>query len=367
MKSFQAILPSFVIFTCTLIGCKKEIETQIQIKEVDKKYSWSESTRFQGLQRIVLSLGATTDGLFIQQPTYFSSLVYQGNRLNYNSYLARMPSDVNIHIPINGRFYAAPERDSIVVLGSSLNPVSSFNSYIQLKQIDPTALRVANSFPEILKFGAINKNDYLLFSYENAAPGRPFTFILSQVQAPSVLGAAIKATSRRIVIPRNQQTSLFFRNITAIDDYFLVTIDGAGVYKIKQDGSFQLVSTQDGIDVFYKWKGRVYGMVEYNEIMVSDNDGISWNKYSGLPDFFNFTTYSVVSDSLIGVSHLLSSRNTIFSLRWNGLNYSARALKNDGLERVTITSLEQLRDSVYIGTTAGLFVRPVKAFFETKQ
>ena len=359
-----AAAAAFLTVGLCFSSCKKE--TEIQIKEVDKKYSWTESTHFLGIQRIILSLGVSNDGLFLQQPTYFSSIIYQGDKQKFNSYFAHMPSDVRLHIPITGRFYASPDNDSVVVLGSSLAPLSGFNKYLRLKQIDPTAVRISNVFPERLKFGAINSNDYLLFAYENAAAGRPFTFVLSQVQAPASIGAPIQASSQRIAIPRNPLTNSFFRNITAIDDYFLVAIDGAGIYKIRQNGSFQLVSTQSGIDAFYKWKGKVYGIVEYNQIMVSNDDGLTWNNYAGLPDIFNFTTYHVVSDSLIGISHSMV-RNAIFTLRWNGLNYSTRALKSDGLERADIASLEQLRDTVYVGTASGLFARPVKSFFETKQ
>ena len=43
-----------------------------------------------------------------------------------------------------------------------------------------------------------------------------------------------------------------------------------------------------------------------------------------------------------------------------------RTLKNDGLEQVSINGVEQLGDTVYLGTTSGLFKRPLSKFFETK-
>ena len=349
-------------------SCKKEIETQIQIKEVDKKYSWKENSRLQGLQRIILGLGTSPDGLFIQQPEFFSSLKYQGSGLNYTSYVVGLTSDLKIRMPINSRFFAAPVNDSLVVIYSSLNPViTSFTGYIHIKQLDPTVTSISRPFPDYTKFGSVNKNDYLLFSYENNEPTRPFTFILSQIQAPAVSGLPVQTSSRRIIIPRNPQTLEFFRNITAIDDYFLVVIDGGGIYKIKQDGSFQQVYGPAGVDAIYKRNGRVYAIVEYNRILVSNDDGVTWNNYSGLPDYFNFTTYHIVRDSLVAVSHLAGAGNAIFTLRFNGLNYTTRFLKNDGLNRTEVTSLEQLRDSVYVGTTSGLFVRSVNQFFETKE
>lgn len=368
MHHSKLVAAVFLSAGLSLGSCKKETEIQIREKEVDKKYSWSENSRLQGSQRIILSLGTSPDGLFIQQPAYFSSLIYRGSSLDYTSYIVGLTSDLKIRMPINGRFFAAPLNDSLVAIYNSLNPViTSFTRYIHIKQLDSSVSSISRSFPDYTKFGSVNKNDYLLFSYVNNEPARPFTFVLSQIQAPAVTGLPVQVSSRRIVIPSNPRATQFFRNITAIDDYFLVVIDGDGIYKIKQDGSFQHVYGAAGVDAIYKWKGRVYAIVEYNQILVSDDDGVTWNKYSGLPDYFNFTTYHIVRDSLVVVSHLAGAGNAIFTLRFNGLNYTARFLKNDGLNRTEVTGLEQLRDSVYIGTTSGLFVRSVSQFFETKQ
>lgn len=353
-----------------LSGCRKEIDTQIQVKEVAKRYSWTENTWLHGSERIVLNLGAAPDGLFMQQPAYFSSFVYQGSRLEHKTFLAGLTSDLSLRMPINGRFFAAPVNDSLVAIFSSRNPViTSFTEYIHLKQLDPTVARIARPFPDYSPFGAVNQNDYLLFAYENQASGRPFTFVLSRIQAPLTSGLPVRVASQRVVIPRNPGATPFFRNITAVDDYFLVAIDGAGLYKVQQDGRVQRVLGPvgtDGIDAVFKWQGKVYATVEYNQLLVSADNGATWTRYAGLPDVFNFTSYHVVQDSLIAVSHLAGAGNALFTLRFNGAQYHARFLKNDGLERAEVTSLAQLRDSVYIGTTSGLFVRPLNQFFDTK-
>ena len=369
------LLPVAILlaFWLAFSGCKKEIEVLVKETkvEVEKKYSWSEHSQPKGSERIVLSLGTGSSSLFMQQPMFFSSLIYRGKAVTYTSYSAGATNNLNVRVPITERFFPAPLNDSVVVIYSTLNPNETrLSKYIRIKQLDPTVTHVLNTFPQYLKFGAINKNGYFLFAYENSAPGRPLTFILSQVQVPNAIGLPLQATSRRISIPRNPSTSPFFRNITAIEDYFLVAVDGAGIYKIKQDGSVQLVNIANGrgpVDAFYKWKGRVYAIVEHNEIMVSDDDGATWTSYSGLPDYFSYTSYHVVRDSLVGVSHPSRGGVNLFTLRWNGLRYSARFLKNDGLSRAEVTDLQQLQDTVYVATTSGLFVQPVSTFFETKK
>ena len=352
-----------------LSGCKKEIDTQIHLKELTKRYSWTENTWLHGSERIVLNLGTAPDGLFMQQPAYFSSFVYQGSRLEHKTFLAGLTSDLSLRMPINGRFFAAPVNDSLVAIFSSRNPViTSFTAYLHLRQLDPAVARIARPFPDYSPFGAVNQNDYLLFGYENQASGQPFTFVLSHIQAPLVSGLPVRVSSQRVAIPRTR-AGQFFRNITAVDDYFLVAIDGAGLYKVQQDGRVQRVlgpGGTDGIDAVFKWQGKVYATVEYNQLLVSADDGATWTRYAGLPDVFNFTSYGVVQDSLVAVSHLAGAGNALFTLRFDGARYHARFLKNDGLERAEVTSLAQLRDSVYIGTTSGLFVRPVNRFFESK-
>ena len=365
-RRFVALLTAVL----ALSGCKKEIDTQIQVKEVAKKYSWTENIRLHGSERIVLNLGTAPDGLFLQQPAYFSSFVYRNGRLDYTAYVAGLTSDLKVRMPINGRFFAAPVNDSLVAIYNPRNPViTGFTAYIHLKQLDPAVARIARPFPDYSPFGAVNQNDYLLFGYENQASGRPFTFVLSRIQAPLVSGLPVRVSSQRVVIPRNPGATPFFRNITAVDDYFLVAIDGAGLYKVQQDGRVQRVLGPvgtDGIDAVFKWQGKVYATVEYNQLLVSPDDGATWTRYAGLPDYFNFTSYHVVQDSLVAVSHLAGAGNALFTLRFNGVKYTTRFLKNDGLDRAEVTSLAQLRDSVYIGTTSGLFVRPVNQFFESK-
>jgi hypothetical protein len=68
-----------------------------------------------------------------------------------------------------------------------------------------------------------------------------------------------------------------------------------------------------------------------------------------------------IKDSLIGVH-----RDNIYTLKWDNTNYTTRFLKNDGFENVKINGIEVLKDSVYVATTSGLFVKSVKAFFEGK-
>ena len=133
---------------------------------------------------------------------------------------------------------------------------------------------------------------------------------------------------------------------------------------IREDGTIKRVFGANETDICYKWQGILYAVEEYNSILLSKDDGETWQRATGTPDAFNFTSYHTVSDSLVVVTH--GSDNQIFTLKWQGSNYTIRALKNDGFGQGDITGLEQLGDTVYVGTTGGLFKRPLSQFFEPK-
>ncbi|WP_223696423.1 hypothetical protein [Hymenobacter psoromatis] len=151
--------------------------------------------------------------------------------------------------------------------------------------------------------------------------------------------------------------------MVAIDNYFLVNC-GAGLYKVTEDGAIKKVFGYSYTDIFYKRQGSIYGVEEYNAVLLSKDDGQTWQRATGTPDAFNFTSYYTASDSLVVVTQ--GSDNQIYTLNWKDSNYRIRALKNDGFGQSEITGLEQLGDTVYVGTTSGLFKRPVSKFFETK-
>ena len=73
-----------------------------------------------------------------------------------------------------------------------------------------------------------------------------------------------------------------------------------------------------------------------------------------------------MGDSLVGISHGVIT-NSLFTLRWlNANTIRLREVKNDGLGYADFSDLVQLGDTVYLGTTNGLFKRPLSNFFVGK-
>lgn len=360
MKPFQIVLLSLAAPAFTLAGCKKEIETQIQIKEVEKQSSWAEVPSLYGLARIIMSTGSDGQAIYLQQPNAFTRLSSLKGAKVLITTAGPFPADVSVQLPIGQDFFAYPETDTSLVICRNREPLNS-GFYFNLRRFDPVAVRFNTRLFSLSKCMAINQNNYLLVPYDNKRPDRAFTFVLAAVQ-PGALGSGpITTRVGPVVIPRLVFSGAYLRYLVAIDNYFLASFGDGGIYKIKQDGTFRQVYGPAIVDAIYKWKSILYGPIEYGEIITSADNGETWQKSSGVPVQFALARYYVVKDSLVS-----EYSGSLYSLRWNGPNYSLRPLKTDGLERATITGIEYLRDTVYVATTSGLFVRPVKTFFETR-
>lgn len=358
MRPLHHVVAVFLSAGLALSSCKKE--TEIQIKEVEKKNSWSDVSGLGGIERIILSTGTNGQSIYLQQPNFFTRLNTQNRQRGIDVSGGRLPTDIAVRLAIGPTFFAYPATDSLLVFCRNNEPINN-EAYVQLRRLDRTGVRFNTRVFSLSKCTAISQNNYLLMPYDNNRPDRPITFLLTSV-IPGAPGTTVTVTSRQIVIPTlGVGAGAYVRNIAAIDDYFMANLGDAGIYKIKQDGSFRQVYGAAIVDAFYKWKNTVYAPVEYNKILTSADNSDSWQLSSGTPDHFTLANYYTVRDSLIGVYG-----DNLYTLRWNGPRFTTRFLKNDGLDRARVTGIEYLRDTVYVATTSGLFARPVKSFFETK-
>ncbi len=363
------VLFSGLLLAALLVACKKEVE--IQIKEVDKVYSWMEIKRLYGTDGIILNMGKDANSVFMQTPVMLGILSPLKdppvkNRFGYYLTAATyLPAGVDLRIPISADFLAFPVNDTLIQLTRPTEPVTNiYNDYINLRKLDPQANSFIRNETSWLPFGAINRNNVLLFGYRTT-PGAPSTdqrFILTKI---GLKNEQLQSQSQIVTIPLGLSIYPRIRWIVAIDDYFLANCGDAGLYKIRENGSAKQVFGYSVTDACYKWQGILYAVEEYNSILTSKDDGETWQRATGTPDAFNFTSYRAIGDSLVGVARQAGS-NYLFTLRWSGPNYTVRALKNDGLGQGAISGIEQLGDTVYLGTTNGLFKRPLNKFFESK-
>lgn len=400
MRCFIYLATASCLLAAT--ACKKEVE-KIVVQEVDRQYSWTEVKYLVNYQRNVIRLLAGTNTLNIQETGRFEVLsplpgsaeqALNGYYTGFGHTLSRtwgldpLPWDVRNAVPMNANFYANPNGyrpvESDTVLTIYPTKFLDIGTQLHLHKLDPTATQFENFLiGSRYPFGVINRNNYLLCGYrttnfqENA-----FHLILTKLVNTAATGitayglnstGTTQLSSQLIRIPTPDRSQLSFKSYWTVDDYFLVWCDGYGLFKIAQDGSFRQVNgtfTQATGPVnptaVYKWKGTLYVMQSGGIVWSSTDDCASWQRVSGFNQALQFSTFYPVGDSLVGITHGVVT-NSIYTLKWlNASTIRLRELKNDGLGYVDFADLAQLGDTVYLGTTNGLFKRPLSKFFESK-
>lgn len=354
--------PLLVLATVFLLAACKKIEYRDVPVEVEKKTSWTEIKRFSGTERVFLSSARSANALYFQQPFHFTELRNADVNSGMTVYGASLPTDLRIRIPVSAAFYVAPYPYSptAIVVRNNESPVTSpSGGFYDVKQFDSTCTGVQTSYLNLFKCMTVNSNGTLLLAYENNRTGQPFTFLMLKIKALRDYPYVDTVFSRKVAVPRT--TLSYVRFLKAVDDYFLLDLSSEGIFKIKEDGSFRRVHSPAVVDAFYAWKGRVFAHAEWSKLLISEDNGDSFQSYSGGNTAMTLSQYTEIKDSLVG-----AYRDQLFTLRWEGNNYSMRFLKNDGLESTTVNGVEILRDSVYAATTSGLYVKPLARFFDSK-
>lgn len=391
---------SELIFTVAVlalaVACKKEVET-ITVT-TDKVYSWAEAKHLINYQRNVMRVTMGTNTLNLQEIGRFeviSPIPGSAEKANNGYYtgfghtlsrtwlLDPLPWDVRNAVPMNANFYANPNGYDNVNSDTILTiyPTKFFDqgTRLHLHNLDPAATQFENFLSgSRYPFGVINRNDYLLCGYHTTnATESAFHLVLSKLvntaNAGSKDAGTTQISSQLIRIPTPDRSQLSFKSFWAVDDYFLVWCYGYGLFKINQDGSFQQVNgtfTQATGPVnptaVFKWRGVLYVMQNGGTVWTSTNDCASWQRIDGFNSALNLSTFYPVGDSLVGITHGVIT-NSIYTMRWlNTSTIRLREVKNDGVGYADFSDLVSLGDTVYLGTTNGLFKRPLDKFFENK-
>ena len=380
-------------------ACRKEVE-KLVVQEVDKQYSWAEVKHLINYQRNVMRVTKGTNTLNLQETGRFEVLspipgsaeqaangYYTGfDHLSRTWGFDPLPWDVRNAVPMNANFYANPNgyRDinSDTVLTIYPTKFLDVGTRLHLRDLDPAATQFENSlFGSRYPFGVINRNDYMLCGYHTTnVRESAFHLVLSKLVNSASKGSTFsnlpgttQISSQLIRIPTPDRSQFSAKTFWAVDDYFLVWCDNYGLFKITQDGSFQQVNgtfTQATGPVnptaVFKWKGVVYAIQNGGTIWTSANDCASWQRIDGFHPALSYLSFYPVGDSLVGISHGVIT-NSLFTIRWlNANTIRLREVKNDGLGYADFSDLVQLGDTVYLGTTNGLFKRPLSIFFVGK-
>lgn len=370
MPKAYVLLAPLLATLLVITSCRKEVE-KLVVQQVDKQYSWAavRSPYFTDNGQIILGLSQDATSLYLQQPGRLGRLTPRpsGQQAYVSASLPPLPTDLRLRIPLTPDFFVFDyfRQDSVLEVRPTQDPVTQgYADVIRLRRLDPLAVSFEPNYFDFWRFGAVSRNNYLLFGYNTSLSFNDpsLRFVLAKVMAPPTQPVRVQARTLKIPRPVGLGGG-YIRWIAAIEDYFLVNCGQAGLFKVSEAGAVKQVYGSTLSDACYQWHGTLYLVEEYSSVLRSLDDGETWQRYSTPANSFDFTTYHPIGDSLVVATHGVGT-TSLFTLRWDQLTYTLRPLKTDGLSGGAISGLALLGDTVYLSTTSGLYRRPLNKFFE---
>lgn len=346
-----------LMITAALSSCREEIIKEVEVvKEVEKKTVWKQKRLFDGISKIKTNSFTTNDHIYFYGPQFFSS-VDDGDEIMHA--FTRLPYPEFFRLPISNDFFIEVENE-MIRLASTTQPVWDEGAeWIDMKEIaeDYISINLGNS-PKQGALAISNANQLFVPIVSNN-PEHDLVAYIFKVTKPGPFEKLIVSDPIRVQIDNpSESNSQLVYTAKAIGENFFFSVEG-GTYLIEPDGSYTKVLDEYIAQVFAN--GNVTYGLKYDEIFLSNDNGFHWTPYAGIPSLFSISDFTTVGDSLVGYS-----QSTLFTLKMTDTKYTLRFLVNDGLETNDITSVSQFKDSVYVATYSGVFVRSANGFFDTK-
>ncbi len=136
-------------------------------------------------------------------------------------------------------------------------------------------------------------------------------------------------------------------------NFFVSTTNNS--YLVREDGSYKVIFQQPVSD-YFTFNGNVYADLG-NQVYFSSDDGENWTLVGNNLGYSAFRQFAQVDTILC-----FYKDDSLFVA--NPTNFLYKKISNSGMQTNKITSVSFLRDSVYITTLSGLFVKPEKYFLK---
>jgi len=355
LPSFGANLWS-VLLVIILYSCEKEVETLVE--PTAKEETWQDHPRFTSLNRIKTNMAKSDENLYVLGP-YFHSRISPDNQVQH----ARITNDFVERLPINSQVFVdfwGPTSSHLSIRPNESPINGPMAAHIDLIKYDSTFTDFKNSYWVRTEIAALSEDNQVLIAY-NSTEGRKLALI--KPVFPSVGFPGIASVHILTVKDYNQSTGAGAP--FCINKHFYIQLGNhfeSSLYRIDSLGQCSKVTdVTNGILELFEYNGTLYATEDLEWLYISNDDGLTWTKYSNFPRDLILAQYYQVGDSLVGHT---SSAN-LFTLNFNGPEWKVRFLKNEGIEGQLITSVLDYRDTVYISTLGGLFSKSLESFFET--
>jgi len=357
MKKILLLISWSLLF----ISCEKE-----KIVIVEKEHNWKSHNGFQYDKIAQMNSYATVDHLFFLGYNSFTSLVqdslnhpdavFGGNLCHYQNW-CEQPSEKKM--PICADYFIAYNQLGNLKFIPTMNPLLTECSVsLNIKIIDSTFMHF-----DFLPFSlgeciAINDQNQALIPYLSSVDSRAdLKLALVDIKTELTSEVCLDTIKTKILsIPDVYQCNVIA--LESIGDYFFLTTNSM-VYRIDNYGNIDNV-LKTRLNKIIESSGTLYGFGR-NNIFISSNSGLTWNKGYTIPQEFNLLNYTKIDSKIIGYRN-----DQLLDILVNEKEIIAKRLDNDGLDGISIISVSKFNGKVYLSTLSGVYYKLTDKFFDYK-
>lgn len=348
-----------------LISCEKEKIVEVL---VEKEFNWKTLDGFQYNDVVQMNGYATDDRIFFLGHNSFTSIVsdsinhpgsaFGGNVARYDNWYEQ-PSDRKLPICAD-YFLSYNQLGGWLVFIPTMNPVTSDSqAYLNIDIIDSTYGHfdfVHFSLGECIAINRKNQSLIPYISYIESKNVLKLALVDVEVEKPMSY-YQLKTTKVKILkVPDAYQYNVIA--IESIGDYFFLSTNSK-VYRIDSLGNIENV-LDTRLYRFIEISEELYGF-GYNNIYISSDNGLTWDKgYEINPDL-KLLNYTKINNKLIGYRF-----GQLWELSIDDNELIVNELDNDGLDGVSITSVNKFDNKVYLSSLSGVYYKSIDDFFEYK-
>lgn len=172
--------------------------------------------------------------------------------------------------------------------------------------------------------------------------------------------------SQKIIIPK---PSVEIRHLYTVYSFYGKFFIGGDMFSVVYpDGTYK---TFDNLDLWslhkmFEHQGVLYAL-DWQNLFASTDQGETWQKLGELNLLYpNYTyNFATIDDRLV-IYH--QHQYAISEIEFkDGAWYRLKPIKTKGMNQDDITSIEEFRDTVYVGTSSGLFRKPLETFWDFEE
>ncbi|MBA3680553.1 MAG: hypothetical protein H0W73_05235 [Bacteroidetes bacterium] len=156
---------------------------------------------------------------------------------------------------------------------------------------------------------------------------------------------------------------------SAIGSNFLVRLNDSKNYIINPAFDTILINNNWFFKTAFKYNNKQYAIVYTPSLKLAStiDEGLTWVPEYDLGSSYEYFNYSVVGNKLIAyTSNPYVNSNNIYEIILSPSGGQVKELVNDGLNNVTIRSVNMVNNRVFISTNNGVFERAYSEFIEYK-